>query len=72
MVCPECAWHFYLPARERIRQLLDPDSFDAYKTLGTIFHLAGMALNARRALERAAELDPSDHMVENLLRELRK
>jgi acetyl-CoA carboxylase carboxyl transferase subunit beta len=32
MVCPECAWHFYLPARERIRQLLDADSFEEWFT----------------------------------------
>jgi acetyl-CoA carboxylase carboxyl transferase subunit beta len=32
MVCPECAWHFYLPAHERIRQLLDADSFEEWFT----------------------------------------
>src|SRR5262249_33871566 len=32
MVCPECSWHFYLPAQERIRQLLDPDSFEEWFT----------------------------------------
>jgi acetyl-CoA carboxylase carboxyl transferase subunit beta len=32
MVCPECAWHFYLPARERIKQLLDADSFEEWHT----------------------------------------
>jgi acetyl-CoA carboxylase carboxyl transferase subunit beta len=32
MVCPECAWHFYLPAQERIRQLLDADSFEEWFT----------------------------------------
>src|SRR5205823_5560997 len=31
-VCPECAYHFYLPAGERIRQLLDPDSFEEWFT----------------------------------------
>jgi acetyl-CoA carboxylase carboxyl transferase subunit beta len=30
MVCPECDWHFYLPAKERIRQLLDEDSFEEW------------------------------------------
>lgn len=29
-VCPECGYHFYLPAQERIRQLLDPDSFEEW------------------------------------------
>src|SRR5437879_1480755 len=29
-VCPECEYHFYLPARERICQLLDPDSFEEW------------------------------------------
>lgn len=31
-VCPECNWHFYMPARERIRQLLDADSFEEWFT----------------------------------------
>jgi acetyl-CoA carboxylase carboxyl transferase subunit beta len=31
-VCPECDYHFYLPARERIRQLLDEDSFEEWYT----------------------------------------
>lgn len=31
-VCPECQHHFYLPARERIRQLLDQDSFEEWFT----------------------------------------
>ncbi|MFN4260062.1 MAG: acetyl-CoA carboxylase, carboxyltransferase subunit beta [Gemmataceae bacterium] len=29
-VCPECDYHFYLPARQRIRQLLDDDSFEEW------------------------------------------
>jgi acetyl-CoA carboxylase carboxyl transferase subunit beta len=29
-VCPECNHHFYLPARERISQLLDQDSFEEW------------------------------------------
>jgi acetyl-CoA carboxylase carboxyl transferase subunit beta len=29
-VCPECDHHFYLPARERIKQLLDQDSFEEW------------------------------------------
>jgi acetyl-CoA carboxylase carboxyl transferase subunit beta len=31
-VCPECAYHFYLPARDRIKQLLDADSFEEWFT----------------------------------------
>jgi acetyl-CoA carboxylase carboxyl transferase subunit beta len=31
-VCPECAYHFYLPAHERIRQLLDEESFEEWFT----------------------------------------
>ena len=31
-VCPECDHHFYLPARDRIRQLLDDDSFEEWFT----------------------------------------
>ncbi len=31
-VCPECDHHFYLSARQRIQQLLDPDSFEEWFT----------------------------------------
>src|SRR5947209_5302976 len=31
-VCPECQHHFYLPARERIKQLLDEESFEEWFT----------------------------------------
>src|ERR1700722_10001283 len=31
-VCPECNYHFYLPAHERIAQLLDGDSFEEWFT----------------------------------------
>jgi acetyl-CoA carboxylase carboxyl transferase subunit beta len=31
-VCPECEYHFYLPAHERIKQLLDTDSFEEWYT----------------------------------------
>jgi acetyl-CoA carboxylase carboxyl transferase subunit beta len=31
-VCPECDYHFYLPARQRVRQLLDEDSFEEWFT----------------------------------------
>jgi acetyl-CoA carboxylase carboxyl transferase subunit beta len=29
-VCPECDYHFYVPARQRIVQLLDTDSFEEW------------------------------------------
>lgn len=32
MVCPLCNYHFQLPARDRIRQLLDEDSFEEWFT----------------------------------------
>jgi acetyl-CoA carboxylase carboxyl transferase subunit beta len=31
-VCPECQYHFYMPAGQRIAQLLDQDSFDEWFT----------------------------------------
>jgi acetyl-CoA carboxylase carboxyl transferase subunit beta len=31
-VCPECDHHFYVPARQRIRQVLDEDSFEEWFT----------------------------------------
>jgi acetyl-CoA carboxylase carboxyl transferase subunit beta len=31
-VCPECGHHFYMPARDRIAQLLDQDSFEEWFT----------------------------------------
>jgi acetyl-CoA carboxylase carboxyl transferase subunit beta len=31
-VCPECDYHFYLPAADRIAQLLDQDSFEEWFT----------------------------------------
>lgn len=31
-VCPECEYHFYMPAGERIRQLLDEGSFEEWHT----------------------------------------
>lgn len=31
-VCPECEYHFYMPAVERIRQLLDEGSFEEWHT----------------------------------------
>jgi acetyl-CoA carboxylase carboxyl transferase subunit beta len=31
-VCPECSYHFYLPAQARVRQLLDEESFEEWFT----------------------------------------
>ena len=31
-VCPECDYHWYVPARERIRQLLDEGTFEEWDT----------------------------------------
>src|SRR5947208_3472129 len=31
-VCPECGYHFYVPAAERIRQMLDEESFEEWFT----------------------------------------
>ena len=31
-VCPECEYHFYLPAKERIKQMLDEESFEEWFT----------------------------------------
>jgi len=31
-VCPDCSYHFYVPAGERIRQILDPESFEEWFT----------------------------------------
>jgi acetyl-CoA carboxylase carboxyl transferase subunit beta len=31
-VCPECRYHFYVPAGERIRQILDKESFEEWFT----------------------------------------
>ena len=31
-VCPECEYHFYVPAQDRIAQMLDEDSFEEWFT----------------------------------------
>ena len=38
--------------------------------LGKVYIAAGLKLNARRVLQAAAKMDPSNEMVENLLRDL--
>jgi curved DNA-binding protein CbpA len=49
---------------------LAPDDVENLRALAKVYIAAGLPLNARRVLQRAAKLDPSDEMVENLLREL--
>lgn len=49
---------------------LAPDDATNLRALGRVYMAAGLALNARRVLQRAAALDPGDEMVENLLRDL--
>ncbi len=51
---------------------LMPEDAKARRALGRVFSAAGMTLNAKRELEKAAKLDPGDEMVKNLLRELGK
>ena len=60
-------------ARDMAQRSVDllPDSAEARRVLGEVFLRAGMKLNAKRELEAAAKLDPSDEMVKNLLRELK-
>jgi Flp pilus assembly protein TadD len=50
---------------------LKPNDLVARRTLGRVYLAAGLQLNARRELERAAALDPDDEIVKNLLRELK-
>lgn len=50
---------------------LAPNDALSRRTLGRVFAAAGLGLNARRELEKAASLDPSDSITKNLLRDLR-
>jgi curved DNA-binding protein CbpA len=50
---------------------LRPDWLFARITLGRVFLAAGLHLNARRELERAVALDPTDQTVKDLLRDLK-
>ncbi|MEZ4337131.1 MAG: DnaJ domain-containing protein [Sandaracinaceae bacterium] len=49
---------------------LEPDNVECLRALARVYIAAGLGLNARRVLQRAAKLDPADEMVENLLRDL--
>ncbi|MFC1464384.1 MAG: DnaJ domain-containing protein [Candidatus Brachytrichaceae bacterium NZ_4S206] len=51
---------------------LDPKDVHALRALAGVYIAAGLPLNARRVLQQASALDPSDKMVENLLRELER
>ncbi len=59
-------------AKELAQRAVDLDGEDirSLRTLAQVFVAAGLGLNARRVLQRAAELDPKDEIVENLLRDL--
>lgn len=48
-----------------------PASARAFRAAGRIYVALGMQLNARRALQKAHELDPDDRIVNTLLAELR-
>jgi curved DNA-binding protein CbpA len=50
---------------------LRPDDAVAHEVLGRVCLAAGLSLNARRALERAAMLDPHNEIVKNLLSALK-
>src|ERR1700679_541878 len=56
-VCPECAYHFYLPARERIKQLLDEESFEEWfvdiKPIDVLGFTDPILHSKRRAAETA-------------------
>ncbi|MGE0790974.1 MAG: DnaJ domain-containing protein [Sandaracinaceae bacterium] len=47
-----------------------PEDVPSLRALARVYIGAGLALNARRVLQKAQTLDPDDKMVENLLRDL--
>jgi curved DNA-binding protein CbpA len=51
---------------------LEPQSAQFHMILGKIYLAAGLALNARREIELAAELAPSDATIARLLESIRK
>jgi Flp pilus assembly protein TadD len=59
-------------ARDLAQRAVDlaPSDIANLRALATVYIAAGLQLNARRVLQQAATLDPSDEMVENLLRDL--
>lgn len=60
-------------ARDFARRAVDqaPEDVRCMRVLARVYIEAQLPLNARRILERAAELDPKDQIVENLLRDLK-
>ncbi|MCA9583404.1 MAG: tetratricopeptide repeat protein [Myxococcales bacterium] len=50
---------------------IEPENPAVHRLLAQIFIEAGMKVNARKALEKAAKLDPKDELVKNLLKELK-
>ncbi|MDD9943839.1 MAG: DnaJ domain-containing protein [Myxococcales bacterium] len=50
---------------------LQPDSVVSLVVLARVMLAAGLKLSARRELEKAVKLDPTDDMVKNLLKETR-
>lgn len=59
-------------AKELAQRAVDlaPGDASNLRVLGRVYAAAGLKLNARRVLRQAAALDPSDRIVETLLREL--
>jgi curved DNA-binding protein CbpA len=57
------------PAQKAVE--LEPENADNLLLLARVFVAADMKLNAKRELEKAAKLDPSNEMVKNLLKEVR-
>ncbi|PIE05630.1 MAG: hypothetical protein CSA75_03755 [Sorangium cellulosum] len=49
-----------------------PQNSEYHVILGKIYLAAGLVLNARREIERAAKLAPSDATIANLLQSIRK
>ena len=49
----------------------DRNDVAALRVLARVYLEAGLRTKALRELEKAAKLDPTDEMVENLLREAR-
>jgi tetratricopeptide (TPR) repeat protein len=49
---------------------IDPSDHRAHLALARVYIAAGLRRNARRELETAARLDPTDETVKNLLRDL--
>src|SRR5947209_7428088 len=65
-VCPECDHHFAVPARDRVAQILDPDSFEEWFTTLTSLDpldFVDRILYARRLEEEQQKTGMSDAAV---------